>query len=161
MKKLSKEDREKIADELRYPFGCVELQCDQFMIHLKVQSRGERRQTIVVYVDGWLRGTWLIDDCEERRRFMRKVERFVFPAKSRASFLKEFGKRAFKRNQMDQKIVGYDPTWNSVTTMLRQFQRTCDSVELVAIGYVDCNKDVRVEKLSAADIEQRREEANA
>lgn len=160
-KRLPKEDQEKVAAELRYPFGRVELQCDQYKVSLHVKPFGERRQTIAVYVDGWIKGEWLLSDCEQRRRFMRRRERFLRSPKARADLLKAFGKREFKKQRFDRKWESYLPYWDSVTAMLRQFHATCASVELLAVGYATCSSDVRIEKLSSDAVEPKPEEADA
>jgi hypothetical protein len=146
VKRLSKEEREKIAEELRYPFGRVELQCDKYKVSLHVRPSGERRQTIAVYVDGWIRGEWLMTDCEERRRFMRRTEHFILTPKERQQYLKAFGKRAAKRYDIDRKYEMFHPNWNAVRSMLQQFCAANSTVTVLAIGYRQCTTQVAVDR---------------
>jgi hypothetical protein len=135
MGKLTKEEMKEIADELRHAFGRVELQCDQYRVNAEVRPIAARRYAIAVFVDGWMRGEWLREDCQERRRFMRcRAVPLYSPAK-RARLEKEVGKRLAKRMGADKTFDVFYPYWTSVAAMLRQFCATNDTVSVVEIGY--------------------------
>lgn len=135
MGKLTKEEMKEIADELRHAFGRVELQCDQYRVNVEVRAIAARRYAISVFVDGWMRGEWLRDDCEQRRRFMRCRNVPLYPPAKRARLEKEVGKRFAKRMGSDKTIEVFYPYWTSVAPMLRQFCGTNDTVSVVEIGH--------------------------
>ncbi|HZZ04617.1 hypothetical protein [Paraburkholderia sp.] len=150
MGKLTKDEMKKIADELRHAFGRVELQCDAYRVNMEVRPLAARRYAIAVFVDGWMRGEWLRDDCEQRRRFMRCRNVPLYSAAKRARIEKELGKRYAKRLGVDKTFAVFYPYWTSVTPMLRQFCATNDTVSVIEIGYQ--RKAMNIEQPAEAEV---------
>lgn len=136
MSKLSKADIEQVEKELAYPYGRVELKCDDYAVTISVQQVKARKFALMVYVNGWFRGEWLRADTEERRRFYRPAKASLYKPSQRAEIMKDFGKRRAARlfPDLDKTFTYYVPTWNATSSMLRHFHRENASVSLVSIG---------------------------
>ena len=64
---MKKEDWEKAKSRLRAPLGQVDLLCDGYSVTLVNECISMFRNGIAVYVNGEIRGSWFVQDCEERR----------------------------------------------------------------------------------------------
>ena len=71
---MKKEDWEKAKSRLRAPLGRVDLLCDGYSVTLVNECISMFRNGIAVYVNGEIRGSWFVQDCEERRRFIPQKE---------------------------------------------------------------------------------------
>jgi hypothetical protein len=135
--KLSKEDIERIQQELSTPYGMVDLECDGYKIAVRVQQVKRLSYAPVVYVNGVIKGEWFRGDCEEAKRFLCPKNRPYYSPKVKAEILKGWGKRAAKKAfpKLDEKMTFYVPSWSSVSAMLRHICRTNESVSIVSVGY--------------------------
>lgn len=137
---ISKDQWQKIEQELSHAFGSVKLKCDGYVVALHVSQIDALQYGIAVFVNGYSRGKWLIEDCEERRRFLRPIERFLYNAKERAEFLKIWGgKRAPKAKveHFNRKFTTYSTYWTSVKSLRRHIEKNNQDLEVVSIGGVD------------------------
>ncbi|AOJ10579.1 hypothetical protein [Burkholderia mayonis] len=135
MPKLSKEDIQRIDTELSFPYGCVVLRCDDDTVTIQVQRTKPRRYDLMVYVNGWFRGSYLKESAPEHR-FYRPVKFSAYKPSERANIEKQFGKRNARKYfpGLDKTITIFVPSWNTPGTMLRHFARVCESVTLVSVG---------------------------
>lgn len=134
---ITKEQWQKIEQELSFAYGSAKLKCDGYDVGLYVTLIDTLQYGILVYVNGQFQGKWLMEDCEERRRFLRPVERFLYNAKEREQFLKIWGgKRAPKSKveQYNRKFTTYCNYWMSVKSLRRHIEKNNKEVELVAVG---------------------------
>lgn len=135
---ITKEQWKEIAFELASAMGQVKLKCDDYDVRLQVERVSARRYVIVPYVDGYLRGKWVLEDCEERRRFMRPVERFFYSAKTRKELLKIYGgSRAKKadREDVNRKYTFYEMHWDSVGALRRHLEKNNKEITLLGVGF--------------------------
>lgn len=134
--RLSKSEIEQVEKELSFPYGRVELKCDDYTVTVSVQQVKARKFALLVYVNGWFKGEWLLADTEERRRFYRPTKVARYKPSQRAEILKDFGKRraAWLFPDLDKTSTYYMPTWNATSSMLRHFHRENASVSIVSIG---------------------------
>lgn len=134
---ITKDQWAQIKNELSSAYGRVKLQCDEYEVALQVERAGERRYQIITYVNGTLRGKWLTEDCEERRRFLQSTERFIFSPKLRNDMLKIHGGRRAKKadvEHINRKITLYQFHWSSVDALRRHFEKNNKDVTLIALG---------------------------
>lgn len=61
----------KVEAALLFPWGRVDLQCDDYRLTLTVVQIKRLRYAIHIFVNGVFLGEWMGEDCEERRRFLR------------------------------------------------------------------------------------------
>jgi hypothetical protein len=137
---ISKEQWGKVEAELSHSFGHVVMKCDEYELGLTVVPLGTLQYGIAVYVNGYFKGKWLMEDCEERRRFLRPVERFLLNAKERMEWLKIYGgKRAKKADveRVNRKIVFYQSYWTSAKSLRRHLEKNNSTLELVSLGGIE------------------------
>ena len=75
---MTKKDWEKAKERLTrpWPYGRVDLEADGYDVTLEMQPVNDMfHKGILVYVNGHFKGSWLVQDCEERRRFMPQRQR--------------------------------------------------------------------------------------
>ena len=131
----TKEQWAEIERRLRSPFGCVELQCDEFKLTLAVEALKVRAFTIMAYVDGSFRGTMISEDCEERRRFMRPRVKCHFNAKEYSSWKRGFGKKSADEMKAKYTYHHYEPFWPSFGPLKRHLLANNERIELIAAEY--------------------------
>lgn len=83
---VKKEDWEKAKSRLRAPLGQVDLLCDGYSVTLVNECISMFRNGIAVYVNGEIRGSWFVQDCEERRRFIPQKETSLMSRKQIAAY---------------------------------------------------------------------------
>lgn len=128
-----------IAQELSFPHGFVGLQCDGYQLTLAVVCVGTLKYKIGFYVNGVFKGKWLLEDCEERRRFFCRREVFLHRPKLRAELIKIYGgKRAAKSKvaEVNQKFTSYRSHWDSVASLRRHLEKNNKDIHLVKVGYL-------------------------
>lgn len=112
--------------------------CDGYLV-LCTLERVERTQLgITVYVDGWLRGKWLLSNedgeyPEQGRRFYQERSKSVHPEKQRRKLEKIFGKREAKRRfSLDKKITWRVPYWRSARSLRTHLIKQNQSIQLLS-----------------------------
>ncbi|PLX97299.1 MAG: hypothetical protein C0621_00105 [Desulfuromonas sp.] len=137
---MTKVDREKIEKALDGLYGRVVLNIDGFKITL-VRGRISKNQLgVVIYVNDEVKGEWLGSERDNPvQKFMRRSERFLLPAKERASqkkFEKKYGKRRCRElgyRDPDAKYVCYLPYWSTGKAALRHLIKVGETVEIVEV----------------------------
>lgn len=134
--KLTKEQRDELAQELAHPYGRVELMCDGYKVVLHVERWKELSYRIVTYVNGEWRVVWICAPGEyPERKFLRYTEKFVHPARFRAQMLKLLGKRRYAKENYDKKIGMWNIDWQTGKAAINHLHRVCDSIEIISKGY--------------------------
>lgn len=128
---LTREQWTQIDDALKSPYGRVVLLIDGYYLTLEVRSIKVRKYVIAIFVNGWMRGGWILNDCEERRRFLRPYEVFVFPAKKRAELLKTIGKHSFAKHGFGKSFISYAGYWTSFAALRRHLIANNNSIEVL------------------------------
>jgi hypothetical protein len=134
---ITKEQWQQIETELSHSFGRARLTCDGFDVALEVTRIDTLKYGILVFVNGVSKGRWIIEDCEERRRFLRPVQRFIYTAKMRADLIKILGGRRARKAEVErinEKMTFYFSYWTSVTALRRHLEKNNQQVELVSLG---------------------------
>lgn len=137
---ISKDQWTEIEQNLSHAFSCVKLKCDGYEVSLQVVPVDTLQYGIQVYVNGFFNGKWLAEDCEERRRFLRPMERFLWSARERAAMIKIWGgKRASKEkvDHVNRKITFYSSYWTSVKPLRRHIEKNNQELVVVSIGGVE------------------------
>lgn len=135
---ITKEQWVAIEFELSHPHGLVKLDCDGYQVSLQVEMAKKLKYEIAVYVNGFVRGAWLMGDSEEGRRFLPTTERFVHSAGHRAEMIKIYGGRRCKKNDLERinkKFSIRRFSWTSFTLLRRHYLKNNKIVSLVGIGF--------------------------
>lgn len=118
---------------LSHSFGSVALCVDGYDLRLEVKLVGHLQYEIMPFVNGWSRGAWLLEDCEERRRFMRPVKRPMYPPTERARIEKAFGKRRAKEYfpKIGDSKTYYQLSWPSFEPLRRHLVANNRDIEIL------------------------------
>jgi hypothetical protein len=124
---MTKAEWEQIEKALQIPWGQVELLCDDYKLTLQTH-RDKMSLVIMTYVNGHFKGTWMGEDCEERRRFLRPKVTKVF----KESFFKGFTKKELKyiRAKYDKTVTTYLPYWGSFRALKAHLIKNNTSIVL-------------------------------
>lgn len=125
-----------MEEELDRIYGRVELLCDGYRVQFQYGAIGKRLFIHTAYINGWFKGSWLLDDCEERRRFYRKRSVFALPLKLR-KLEKKLGKRILRQRNIDpdKRIDHYDFKWTSFNQLKKHLIANNNSIELAPSIY--------------------------
>ncbi|MBG9567457.1 hypothetical protein [Brevibacillus agri] len=127
---VSAQDWKDIEQRLKGFYDSVKLICDGYELTLVLQRIGQFRNAIAVYIDGKIDGKWMIEDCEQRRRFYCPKSKSFYSKKDMADF-KKISKRIFKEMQAKNKYVYYEPYWTSFRSLKNHLIKNNKSIELV------------------------------
>jgi len=138
---ITKEQWTQIEAEAGLQFGRVKLLCDGHTISTEVQ-RDKMKLVVAVYVDGYIKGEWMSQDCEIRRKFYCEVKRFAWNKKMRDWYIKESKSRLWTKEQRAEHAAEakkthscWMPCWPNAKALCRHIRKTCTSIEIVKIGY--------------------------
>lgn len=127
---MTPDDWKYVEKELSFLYGRCDLICDGYRVGLHVMEVKKMWFGIVAYVNGHLDFKWLRQDCEERKRFMRRVERLLLkPSEQKAE--KKLAKLCKRPSRHDKKIVYWEPYWTNVTALRRHICRNNENIQLV------------------------------
>ena len=125
---MDKSEWDRVKEQLQrgWPYGLVTLVADGYEVTLRLQPVDMFKNGILVFVNGHFKGKWLLEDCEERRRFLPQREKPVMNREERARWNK-LPKR--QRELMMQ--AGFDPNrtyteyamhWTSWSALVKHFE---------------------------------------
>lgn len=131
---MTKEEWSKVEKALQSLYTQVVLNIDGYKINLHLERMNTFKNVITVYVNGEFKGKWLLEECEERRRFFRKREKSLISAKDRKA-LNKLPKKERKEFEEDYggKYSWYEPWWTSFSSLKRHLIKENESIELVEI----------------------------
>jgi hypothetical protein len=131
-----------VEEALQGVFGAVDLRVDGYEVKLRVLQVKPLRSAIVPYVNGVLRYGWMLEECEERRRFFQRKVRYLYSAAKRADAAKRAKSRHLRNTELGEylrssataHIIEYSPHWTSFAALRRHLVKENRSVELVKTG---------------------------
>jgi len=127
---MTKEEWKRCQEALKSLMNYVKLKIDGYEVTITLVRVGTYKNAIAVYVNGYLKGKWLAEDCEERRRFIQKREKALY---SQAE-IKKMPKKLQK--ELSQKKYEYYQThWTSFGALKKHFVENNENIELVSIGF--------------------------
>ncbi|BFH10861.1 hypothetical protein WJ0W_005967 [Paenibacillus melissococcoides] len=124
------EDWKTVEKNLRHLHYPVELNCDGYPVTLVLERVTPFKNGIAVYIDGTVKGSWIIDDCEERRRFMRPITKQLFTRKQLES-AKKVSKKYY-RDAAAQKYTYHDHRWYSFGSLKRHLIKNNEVIEITS-----------------------------
>lgn len=118
-------DRAKEQLQQGWPCGLVTLVADGYEVTLRLQPVDMFKNGIVIFVNGQFKGRWLVEDCEERRRFLPQREKAVMDKKARAMW-NRLPKREKERLAAlvdpDRTYTEYAMHWTSWSALVKHFE---------------------------------------
>lgn len=128
---MRREDWKTVEQKLSGSYGSVNLRCDGYEVILQVERLKARTYVIAVYVNGWMKGEWLLGETEESRRFYQAKTVFLYGPAARKKAVKKLGKRRAEEYGFLKSFTSRTPYWTSVTALRRHFQKHNQSIELM------------------------------
>lgn len=129
---VTPEEWKGIEEKLKSFYYTVKLKCDGYEVALMLKRIGQFKNAILVYVNGKVEGKWLMEECEESRRFYRKVTRSAMSQKQKKALAK-LPKRLQKELALQNvKFSYYCEYWTSFNSLKRQLVRENKSIELLS-----------------------------
>ena len=124
---MTKEEWDKVESSMQSPWGRASLLCDGFKVTLET-GLYKRKLSSMVYVNGVFKGAWMLEDCEERRRFFRPIKKLVW----RKKITKGFSKKTLKSLNIDpaETRIGFSPEWTSFRSLKSHLIKNNTSIEL-------------------------------
>lgn len=131
---MTKDDWKKVEETLKSFYGRVKLKCDGYEVSLYLKQISQFRNGIIFYVNGEFLGRWLVEDCEERRRFFPCKKKTIIKDKD----IKAIGSNDFrmtkKRIQEYKDKYSYNEyftAWTNFKAMKKHFEMNNKSIELL------------------------------
>jgi hypothetical protein len=126
---MSKEDWAEVEKHLDSLYHPIKLDCDGYRLSLSLARVESMKLAITLHVNGWWKGEWLINDCEERRRFFRPIIR----RKYKKNHFKDFSKKSLKvwGIDPDAKYTYYHCHWTNFTSLRRHLERNNKEITLI------------------------------
>ena len=134
---MNRKEWQAVEEALKSLYGQVILKIDSYEVTLRLDRISTYKNGIMVYVNGKFRVQWIFEDCEERRRFLRKKERSMITPKQREAY-KKMSKRLQKEYKeiYNRKYESYDFYWTSFNSLRRHLIENNESIEVIKIeGY--------------------------
>lgn len=133
--KLSKEQKEALARELMTPWGRIELECDGYLVALRVERAKGMTYRVVTYVNGFFKGEWI---CTKggaapvpETKFLRKSVRPNISPVKRKKLEKTLGKRYISKDPYwSGTQTFYLPDWSSGKAAINHLCKVCESVQV-------------------------------
>jgi len=119
-----------VEQKLESLYNTVRLKCDEYEISIMLIRRNQFKNVLVVYVNGVIKGEWLMKECEEAKRFFKKVTKSVLSSKEKKAFLK-LPKKLQKELGMDKTYSYFLADWTSFKALKKQLIERNKSVELI------------------------------
>lgn len=128
---MTKEDWKVVEDKLKHIMDVVELQCDEYKVSLVLKRENQFKNSIMVYVNGVFKYEWMNKDCEESRRFLRKVTKSLYSQKRKQAYNK-LPKRIQKelKTDINKVFIYYMPTWTSFNSLKRNLIKENNNIKL-------------------------------
>jgi len=129
---LTTQDWKEVKENPKLFYSNVRLKCDGYEVTLVLGRIAQFENAILVYVNGEMRGKWLTEDCQERRRFMQPVKKSLYSQKQKAAMKKMSKKFRTKYDiDPDKAYTYYRPHWKSFNSLKRHLIKHNESIELV------------------------------
>lgn len=127
---LSGDQWKTLEASLNWTGAQASLLVDGYCVTIERVRMSKMRDALMIYVNGHFRAEWLSKECEERHRFFCARERYVFPARLRRNFQRDFGKRRAIESGYHKKITQHLPWWSSFDAMRRHFIKNNSSITI-------------------------------
>lgn len=126
----------KRAEEALNLFTPVYLDCDGYQLAIH-EIRDGNKIVIMWFVNGVMEYKWLQEDCEERRRFARLSQSYLYSKKERDR-MKKHGKKLLKEMgwNPDKKFSIHLPDWLSFRSFKRHLKANNKEISIISLDGV-------------------------
>lgn len=127
---MTTEEWKEVEEKPASFYSTVKLRCDEYNISIVLTRRTQFKNALVVYINGLIKGEWLMKECEESRRFFRKVTKSALSSKIKKAYLK-LPKKLQKELGMDATYSYYLADWTSFKALKKQLIKQNINIELI------------------------------
>lgn len=131
---MTTEEWKEVDQKLKSFYSTVKLKCDEYEISLRLEMLDQMKNGIMVYVGGVVKGGYILEDCEERRRFYRPITKSAMSQKQKKNLQKlpkKTQKMLIKELNLDRTFVHYSLYWTSFNSLKRHLIKNNTNIELV------------------------------
>lgn len=132
---MTAEQWKKAENMLSTVLGVVKMKVDGYDITIQYAREKPTKYLLAVYVNGYIKGEWVTQDCEIRRKFYYCGEKQFFSAKEKKKIFAGFTKREqarFEKENHDRLYYKYyTPYFGSFRTLKAHLIKNNKSIELV------------------------------
>lgn len=125
---MTKEEWESVERKLCYPGAGVRLKIDGYNVTLQVM-RDKMKMVIAIYVNGYIKGEWLMEDSDIRRKFYRCSKHSLLTAAEKKKLARK-SKSVQKEVQERATYYSFSAYWNSFRSLKRHLIKNNESIEL-------------------------------
>lgn len=130
MTAMTDEQWKEVERELVPPFGEVKLEIDGYKVTIVAGLIDKMKYGFIVYVNGFLRAEWSMNDCEIRRRFYYESKKSLLKSSEKAK-IKKMRKSVREEILQRTKYSVYLPYWGSFSRLKAHLIKNNQSIELV------------------------------
>lgn len=130
----TKDEWAQINKRLKVLYSSVFLRVDGYTVTLRLGQVSQFRNAIGVWVNGWFKGEWLINNTDEARRFYPLRSKDVCTPAVKKRLVKAFGKKQAATLGAFKKIEHYETYWTSFTALKRHLIANNEHIELIVDG---------------------------
>lgn len=127
---VTDEQWKEVEKKLVPPFGRVELEIDGYKVTITAQLVEKMKFSFVVYVNGFIRAEWSMNDCEIRRRFYYESKKSLLKGSEKAK-IKKMRKSVREEIMKSAQYSVFLPYWGSFSRLKSHLIKNNQSIELV------------------------------
>lgn len=127
---MTDEQWKELEKNLVPPFGRAKLLVDGYTVDIVVALTEKMKFGFTVYVDGFIKGEWSINDCDIRRRFYFESKKSLLKQSEKAK-LKKLRKADRERIEQRASYSVFLPYWGSFSRLKAHLVKNNQSIELV------------------------------
>ncbi|MFR0870816.1 MAG: hypothetical protein ACLSG5_05275 [Oscillospiraceae bacterium] len=127
---MTDEQWKEVEKKLVPPFGRVELEIDGYKVTITAQLVEKMKFSFVVYVNGFIRAEWSMNDCEIRRRFYYESKKSLLKGSEKAK-IKKMRKSVREEIMKSAQYSVFLPYWGSFSRLKSHLIKNNQSIELV------------------------------
>lgn len=127
---MTPQDWKEVEKSLKSFYSAVNLMCDGYKVTLLLGPISQFKNALLVYIGGEIRGKWLREDCEERRRFFRSVTKSICSPKEKKAW-KKLSKKTRLELEAMTRYTSYYSYWTSFRALKSHLIKNNSEIELV------------------------------
>jgi hypothetical protein len=129
---MTKDEWTALGEKLSYAYGSAKIVADGFEVSFQTQQ-DKMRLVIAVYVNGWMKGEWLVNKTEEAIKFCRPVTFRLHRPSDVKKITAGIRKSTIKKlmPDLEKKGMYYTTHWLSFSALKRHLIANNQSITLV------------------------------
>jgi len=140
---MNKEEKAKVKEALEGFYRSVLLKIDGYWVCCRLVRLTTFKNAIEVLVwpeeegeyDGKFKHllNFLLQDCEERRRFARPITEFIYGSKTRAEMKKLRIPKKHQTVDFNKKGTRFEAFWHNINAMISHFEKNNEFIQVIEV----------------------------